>query len=375
MTQKRALKLSVIIVFVSLGLLLTTALFRKIWPQLTTAYSMEADARKSERSDQLPLNELAEDKLSLNAYKVLAWPEESAVPDYHSSDMTLYYNRNKNAEALKGILVFIDPARGGKDSGYFLRSSTPEGELTDLFSAAELNLKLAEKTKSKLEALGAEVILMRSSNLEMGEKERAARLAHYLLSDFIQELSEREFKSDRLSDLRQRLGNLISAKDEKALGEIFTAQGVGPDLRLILDLEAQYSEMFYLRIDHAANTADSNQRGFQIEILNQAAVAANAGPETPAYMGYKTQEAAELAENLAAELLALIPELKAGDREMVKSGAREFQRFINLSMIDFSPGYLTNTRDLSILLVPERQEIIAEALANALYKQLSTAPP
>ncbi len=374
MKQKRALELTVILAVLAVVLLLTTTIVKKVWPSLgeTGPQRVETGPKTGTGSDQLPLQEEDIQKVKTNNLKVPAWKAESVIPTYHNSNLALYSQRSKNQEALSGVTVFLDPALGGNEQGYVMNSGLAATDpVKRVFTAAELNLNLAYKIQAKLEALGAKVILIRAQDMPMSDTERVARLAHYLIGDFLEELKEQNFKSDRLVELRQAIGQEIAKKHEANYSSIFTKPGSGQDLRLILDLEKQYQEMFYLRINHLAEVDNNSQRGFHIRILKPVLSAAEGSAEAPAYMNYETEGSRRLADILSTELIKIIPDLKNSDQTGIEEGLSDILRQVNIKALEFSPGYLSNGRDLALLLNPERQETIGEAVANAVYLFLS----
>ncbi|MDO5737675.1 MAG: N-acetylmuramoyl-L-alanine amidase [Eubacteriales bacterium] len=341
----------------------------KIWPSLKEPGEIQL-SKQNVKSTDLPLEEEDVSAARPNSYKVPAWSSESVLPIFHNSNLELIAKRQKNEQALNGVTIFLDPALGGDEKGYTL-SSNASGNFTKVYTQAELNLLLAEKIAKKFESLGAQVILMRSTDMTMSDYERAARLAYYILGEFQKELKEQNFTSERLSDLRRVIGAEIAKGQDANYQQLFTKPGANSNLRLILDIEKQFQEMFYLRINYAHDSKNTDNRGYQLKVIKPILAAAEGSKETPAYMGYLAAESKAVAENMSAELLKIIPELKNSDSEGVVETVSDLFRFINIPFVEFSPGYLSHARDLSIIISSERQEIIAEAVANSLYAYLS----
>lgn len=369
MTQRRALHYALILAAVALVLLLLSALFQKIWPQLATPHVGPTKQETVDKIEQFPIQETPLTKVKNNDYQIPTWPDQSTLPAYHASDLSVYYNKKQGPDALKGVTIFLDPALGGDQQGYEKKIGAAD-ELNNnvLFSEAEMNLKLCENIQVHLEALGANVILLRNGNFTMSDEERAARVAHYLLQQFQTELTEREFQSERLKELEDKLFSAIRDKDATTLSEIFRKDGVSQDLRLILDLEEQYDEMLYLRIRHDAEPNNPQTRGFRVRLISLIQMAETGSAEAPAYMRYPLQDNEDLALDIEHEIGTLLPELKLEKSQMQMGEAPDILRWVNLKAVEFSPAFLSNGRDMNVVLSTEQRDLAAQAISRAIFE-------
>ncbi len=369
MSQRRAIRYAVLLAAVALVLLLLSALFQRIWPQLATPHIGPPKRETVDKIEQFPIQETPLTKVKNNDYQIPTWPDQSTLPAYHASDLSVYYNKKQGPEALQGITIFLDPALGGDVQGYEKKIGAAD-ELNDnvLFSEAEMNLKVAENIQVHLERLGANVILLRNGNFTMTDEERAARVAHYLLQQFQAELTEREFQSERLRELEETLFLAIRDKDQATLETIFTPDGVSQDLRLLLDLEEQYAEMLYLRIKHDAEPNNPQTKGFRIRLISLIQMAETGTAEAPAYMRYQLDANEDLALDIEHEIGTLLPELKLEQSQMQMGEAPDILRWVNLKAVEFSPGFLSNGRDMNVVLSTEQRDLAAQAVSRAIFE-------
>ncbi len=91
----------------------------------------------------------------------------------YDSEGNLVITIKEKPSAISGYLIMIDPGHGGRDPGALCAVSS------ETWNEASINLSIAEKIKSELEAAGASVILTRSDNSFLSLHDRNMMVRKY----------------------------------------------------------------------------------------------------------------------------------------------------------------------------------------------------
>lgn len=87
---------------------------------------------------------------------------------YNSSGTLIVSIKEGKGSSVSGHTIMLDPGHGGSDAG------APCAANSSLFNEAKINLQLAERIRSKLQALGATVLMTRTSNTDLTLVQRKA---------------------------------------------------------------------------------------------------------------------------------------------------------------------------------------------------------
>ncbi len=425
MSQKQAFKIISILFLIS-TITLTVRFFvvRKNpekYDRLAKFESVQSQADEAQEqeiinnADELPINEMTVQQTTKNNRNVWSWPYDSAVPIYHNVNLDLYKNKLKDETALQNVTVYLsitaredamteasdetsdatesiaataetDLADGSAD--LTTESETAESAIADenqlesetelLPENSEANLQsilegIQQSTKRNLEALGAEVILVDAKYQR--DTQKAAFVGEDIIRDFVEELKEQNFQSQRLESLIPTLQAIQNAsQDDATTKELFPEIGVSTDQRLLLDVERQYTNRIFINLKFG--NAEGETTGSLVEYLGNQSAAIGAQSETitdtssekPAYIAYDTDGRQRLAQLTEKNISQLIPGLTYSGEEGWTEKVIPSLRLINLNSLEIEIGQENQTFDLQILTSEEQQKIFAEAIGNACYE-------
>ncbi len=63
-----------------------------------------------------------------------------------------------------------------------------------------------------------------------------------------------------------------------------------------------------------------------------------------------------------------MPELKLEQSQMQMGEAPDILRWVNLKAVEFSPGFLSNGRDMNVVLSTEQRDLAAQAVSRAIFE-------
>lgn len=345
---------------------------------------------------------------------IFVWPAASVLPEYRKADLSLYRGRTKNEHALEGITVFIDagevvapqviapsagespqqeqkpagnaaptdPITGLPVSPYAAQRAAEDADEEEettlpedvIIAQDQILNKLAELLKDQLEALGAKVVLTREQTDSPAEISQAAFMGNNLAMRFVDELREQKFKSSAIEELIPYLQTAISAPDSPEARRVFTQTGVGPELRLLLDMEKQYKDVCFISLrlgdDKAAKGSrvvyygsSSAERNGTSEILEDRT------QEMPAYVAYDSSARRRLAEQMDRNIRQYLPELNyQGKQAGVGEGEVLSARYNNLTSVEIVVGERQNEENMATISKEKTLIILAEALAHSTYQ-------
>lgn len=419
MTQRKAWRILSLLLVASLFLLALNFILAKLKPELYLEARRESplDLAMAQYAlmDDLGLQDDNVPNISQkNDRGVYVWPASSVLPEYRKADLSLYRGRAKNEHALEGITVFIDagevtapqimsPAGGNSPQP----SSKPAGNVAptdpytglpvspyaaqrtdneedeeeettvapDVIIAQEQILsKLAEFLQKQLESLGAKVVLTRNQASSQSEIAQAAFIGNNLALRFVDELKEQKFKSQAIESLIPYLQTAVSNPDSPEARRVFTQLGVGPDLRLLLDMEKQYKDVCFISLRlgdeksaqgsrvvyYGSSSAERNGAGELLEERSQ---------DMPAYVAYDSSARRRLAEQMDRNIRQYLPELNyQGKQTGVGEGQVLSAVYNNLTSVEVIVAQRQNLDNMKSISKEKTLMTLAEALAHSTYQ-------
>lgn len=416
MSQKKALKIIGILFLVSvIALSIKSVLVRKYPEKFDAKAKYEKTQHDVEKqnaeaaaaaADELPIHEMQIIQTTKNNRNVWSWPYDSTVPIYHNVDLGLYQNKIKDETSLQNITVYLsisadsseastesvndgDQTAKQTDNSDHEMSETDDVEATEnsaedeqVFSSPaqmsegdyrKILENIQKATQENLEALGAQVVLLDTKYQQ--DTQKAAFIGQAVLQDFLTELKEQNFKSDRLEKLLPSLQSIASSNHDAAATKTFFPEiGVSADQRLLLDVERQYTDRIFINLKFGQSDAEIT--GSLVEYLgNQSAAIGAQGDqitedsnEKPAYIAYDSENRQRLAELTEKNISQLIPGLAYSGDKGVAEKVLPSLRLMNLNSMEIEVGQQNQSFDLQILNSAEQQKIFAEAIGNACYE-------
>lgn len=419
MTQRKAFRILSILVVASLLILALNLILSKIKPELYLEARREspldlAMAQYALMDDLSLQDENAPNLSQKNDRGIFVWPASSVLPEYRKADLNLYRGRAKNEHALEGITIFIDagevvapkviapsagdgPEAGKKPAGnvaptdpytglpvspYAAQRAAEDDDNEEETTVApdviiaqdQILTKLADLLKNQLEALGAKVVLTRDQTDSQTEISQAAFIGNTLAMRFVDELQEQKFKSQAIEELIPYLQTAVSAPDSPEARRVFTQTGVGPELRLLLDMEKQYKDVCFISLrlgdDQAAKGSrvvyygsSSAERNGSSELLE------DSNQDMPAYVAYDASARRRLAEQMDRNIRQYLPELNyQGKQAGVGEGQVLSARYNNLTSVEIIVGERQNEENMATISKEKTLVTLAEALAHSTYQ-------
>ena len=177
------------------------------------------------------------------------WPAENSAPVLYTTELSQYQGRAFDDQALKGVVVVLDPGHGSTPGG-LQESGAVIGDMQE----STINLQVADVLKAVLESHGATVVMTRNPLAD------EFRSLHYRIALTAQTVfaKQKAFWTrtgttgdaallDGLAALFQP--SLTNNTDAYSTGRsIFKGLGASADLRTLLDLERQHGDMVFLSL-------------------------------------------------------------------------------------------------------------------------------
>lgn len=303
------------------------------------------------------------------------WPAESLLPVIHMFDPADYQGRPLNQKPLDGISVILDPGHGGQDGGTIY----PENSSDPIILEKDVTLAIGLKARSLLEALGAEVIMTRNGDDWKSLYNRISQVGIYALERFKTDLPTKGYTTTVIDHLQPQLETMIEINSDNGdNGGRGMMQGAGAnnDSRLLFDVEQQYPDVLFISLHCNALSNASSVRGAQVyyettESCYEAESLMIAGSlstaNSPAYTFYNDAGRERLATLLRDNFLIQQPDMKfTGENDLLPSNYAVL-REMNVVNALIEMGFVTNEQDRQILLDPNGQQKIAQAVTDSVY--------
>ncbi|HHX19451.1 MAG TPA: hypothetical protein GX728_03320 [Clostridiaceae bacterium] len=330
---------------------------------------------------ELPITDNDPDLLPPGVDALRTWPSALAVPVLHDANLEQYRTRSASAQPLKGVTVILDASRGGEETGAVWGSG--EGVLTE----KAILLDIATQAEKALTRFGATVVLTRTTDEAYSLFARVAIAADVALIRYREAADQAGYLTSVVDNLRLLMGDVIRInQNSPASGGrgLFGSIGTSPQLRILYDIEAQYSDILLINLSLGSDD-DTSRRGSNTYYMSAEYVAStnngyavNLNPKDlyPNYTNINSAGRASLAGLLKTNLARMVPSLKpengldAGEEKDLA-----LLRLTNYVSATLVPGYLSNDGDRAILASEEGRANIGQAIANAVFQYFIAPAP
>ena len=259
---------------------------------------------------------------------------------------------------LYGKIIILDPGHGGTDSGCVYPANNPT------YNESAINLTIAESTKEALEAKGATVIMLRTDDSWISLYQRIA-LTHLNCLQYADEFGLNTISSTDKTRLISELSDTIEINsdtiDTGGMG-IMVGTGVGSELKLLMDLESNFTNILFLSIHINSNPAAS-LHGTQVYYVTDESVIKSEdkileedssyqdNPNFPIrqdYYGRDGQRNEMLALSLYESIIDAAPSMESNAPSTVADNYAVL-RENNLTGVLIEVGFITNKKDRGYL--------------------------
>jgi hypothetical protein len=209
---------------------------------------------------------------------------------------------------------------------------------------------------------------------------RVAIAADVALIRYREAADEAGYLTSVVDNLRLLMGDVIRInQNSPASGGrgLFGSIGTSPQLRILYDIEAQYSDIVLINLS-LGNDSDTSRRGSNVYYMSADFVAStnngyavDCDPKDfyPNYTNIDSTGRAALAELLKTNLARMVPSFKpengldAGEEKDL--ALLRLTNYVSASLV---PGYLSNDWDRTILGSEQGRAGIGQAIANAVFQ-------
>lgn len=302
------------------------------------------------------------------------WPQDLSIPLLREPDLSVYIGRKKADRPLEGITVILDPGHGGQDGG----AQYPINVLYPDFVEREIVLDISLKVRDQLEQLGADVVMLRETDIWQSIYYRVALVNRWIYQDFTDLLPAHGYEPSSVEHLLPQLETMLDINSDYASsGGRGPMQGVGTheDVKVLLDMQTQYSDVLFLSI-HCNALDDESVGGLQVYYLTNDHVhqtentwvgGADPMANPPSYTRYDDEARLRLAALVRDKIIDRLPELKFPGENDLLPGNFVVLREIALTGLLIETGFITNAHDRTILTSESGQANISEGIADAVY--------
>lgn len=307
------------------------------------------------------------------------WPATSSVEQLRdvSALMSSLVGRPYGSGALEGVTVILDPGHGGIDGGTVYPATAPH-EIVE----KEIVLPVAMNVKAQLEALGAEVIMTRTTDEWYSVYYRAAKAGEVMIDKLISELTATEKTLDILDAYEEKFQAIYDLNLDRGGGEFIGGAGTNEDARLLYDLGRQFPDVIFVSI-HANSWTDASIGGMQVYYVDNAfqyqftKTQAGQGDDVPpVYQNFDDAGRLQLANALANQILADVPELtNVGGIQTLKQDGFVVLNRTGLNSVMLEIAYVTNARDRANLLDATFRDRVADSITRGIYNYFCQPTP
>jgi N-acetylmuramoyl-L-alanine amidase len=334
----------------------------------------------SAAEEQLILQNQEADLLK-NRENLRRWPTDPVVADDFSGDapkLAEFKGRESGATALSGAVVFLDYGHGGPDAGTVYPTKAPHDVLEK-----NLNLEIGKRLKEKLEAMGADVVELRTEDEWLSIYARSALIGEYLVRDALSRLDSQGASPvvDLLNSYQNHFDVIHDLNRDSGGGDFLGGTGQSQQVRFLYDLEKQYEncilvslhcnyseqtteaggiQLYYLDNQSAFNTADSKIGRDYID-----------NPDNkmfPIYQNYDDIGRLRLANLIYDTIVGEIPELTTRNAGSILPYNFAVLRCSGINSVLVEMGFLSNGADRELLSSEDGQERLSDALADSVYR-------
>ncbi len=331
---------------------------------------------------ELPVTGNEADSLPAGGTSLRVWPEALSIPVLHAPDLGSYIGQATSPEPLRGITVILDASHGGADTGAVW------GTGTSAVMEKTLVLDMAMEAEKALAAQGATVVMTRTTDEEFSLFRTVAKAADIALLRYGDAAVANGYEREIPDNLRLLMGDIIRINQNSASSGgrgLFGSIGTPPQLRILYDIESQFTDIIFINLSLAFDINDPSKQGSQAyfmsssfvsEVNNGYAEGQDAQALAPNYSNIDSEGRARLASLLKASLARLEPLLQPEDQ--VNAGAEKDMavlRLTNYVSVSLVPGYLSNDSDRRVMTSQQGRQAIGQAVANAVLQYYVTERP
>jgi len=263
-----------------------------------------------------------------------------------------------STKPLYGKVILLDPGHGGTDSGCVYPSKKPE------YTESIINMNIAERTKTALEAQGATVILLRSDDSWISLYHRIS-LTHLNCLQYADEFDISTISSTDRERLITELCETIQINsdtiDTGGMG-IMVGTGAGSDLQLLMNLEKDFTNILYLSI-HINSNPTASMHGTQVYYVTDESIITSEtnmlandpvyqnNPSFPVRQDYYGRDGARsesLAQALYGSIVFSAPQMETNSQNVLADNYAVL-RENNLTGALIEVGFITNKKDRGYL--------------------------
>ena len=302
------------------------------------------------------------------------WPATNSVETLNDAEALIrsLRGRPEGPEALRGVTVILDPGHGGIDGGTVYPSDPPH----DIVEK-EVVLKLGERTRSALEALGAEVVMTRDRDEWFSVYHRAAQAGRLALQRGRAALEGSERTLDWFNELETQMQLVFSLNKDKGGGAIIGGYGTARQARELYDLQRQFPEVIFLSLHCNFIQGYPDVAGLQVYYLTNDSYYAyeqqQVGAPDPkiegVYQNFNDEGREKLARTVAHVLTNDVPETQTvgGPQTLLRDRGFVVLKNVGFDSVLVEVGYLSNAEDRARLASDDYLQRLARALARSVY--------
>lgn len=330
----------------------------------------------------LPVTGNEAEDLPAGGTSLRVWPETLSIPVLHAPDLESYLGQATSPESLRGITVILDASHGGADTGAVWGSGN------NTVMEKTLVLDMAMEAEKALVAYGATVVMTRTTDEEFSLFRNVAKAADIALLRYGDAAVVNGYEREIPDNLRLLMGDIIRINQNSPSSGgrgLFGSIGTPSQLRILYDIESQFTDMVFINLSLAFDINDPSKQGSQAyymsssfvnEVNNGYAAGQDAQALAPNYSNIDSEGRARLASLLKSSLVQMEPQL--GPEDHVNAGAEKDMavlRLTNFVSASLVPGYLSNEADRRIMTSQEGRRAIGQAVANAVLQYYVTGRP
>lgn len=325
------------------------------------------------------------------------WPKAISVPLQVDVDMAAFNQRSLKNKPLSDAVVFIDPSHGSSlDLG---ASGEVKGRTV---TEAEITISLAQKLKVVLENMGAQVILLRENDDWRSLHSRIAQVGTWTVNYVKPHIEKSQTDAKWLDDIAKGMTEITERnndrqdlpKESSGLG-IAWGYGVSAPMRQLFDLQSQLRQVIVLSLNMGSKSQLSEaNNGFESYYLNSDFIfeneltAMNGQPDTngnfafasneranPAYTYQNDAERERLAKAIYDAVIGKITHFARNSNVSKQVGPANFTSLRETGYVSaaLQCGFISNEDDLSFILDEDKQNSLAQAIAQGVYNYYCTA--
>ena len=297
------------------------------------------------------------------------WPSATGF-DIVPTDISSYISKSYTDNPLKGITVILDPGHGGEDLGAVYPRAPKPPEIVE----SKINLAVAQLSKSRLEELGARVVLTRTDNSYKKLYYRSAIVAKTTLTDFYDKLSDSSKNKNIIKDYLKQIDLAIETNSDEDKTGWFYGLGVRREIKNIMDLQASCTNFIYISLHCNSNDNPDTLRGTKVYYSSNKAIYDDEAKIDkdkifPEYQFYNDAQREKFATILYSNITGDNPSMVQKDSKLAVTATNySVIREQNLVSALIEMGYVNHKTDRAFLLNQTKQKELSESIAKSIFE-------